>query len=100
MPCAITGKAGDNIHPHHADVIGRQQIQNDYYAIPLIYYKHTGNSGHITLNKLERETGEDPRDLAMFYMSMYIEQLEGRYNSEMDQSTNHLTFRRKSIGKE
>lgn len=100
LPCAITGRAGEDVHAHHADVIGRQGIRNDYYAIPLKYHKHMPNLGHITAGKLTAQLQEDPRDRAIFYLSMYIEKLEGRYDPDMDDSAQYLTLRRKLIGKE
>ena len=99
LPCGITGRAGDNIHPHHADVIGRQGIRNDYYTIPLIWNKHNSKGGHITRAKLADDLKEDPRDFIIFLLSLYIEYLQGRYDLDGDRACNFVEYRRRMIGK-
>lgn len=84
LPCCITGKAGDNIHPHHTKVIGWGKVINDKSCIPLIWYEHTGNISHITKSKLEKKTGLTIKQLVTFYNDLYEQYKSGSYDPEID----------------
>ena len=93
LPCPITGKALERNHPHHVAVRGRT-CTNDYFAITLDGLLHTGN-GHITLSKLTELLCEEPYEVIIFFLSLYIEYLEGNYDPDMDSSINFMDFRKK-----
>jgi hypothetical protein len=98
LPCAVSGKAGEDIHAHHVDVIGMSQVRNDYYAIPLSARFHVSGGNHITLNRLTNLIKENPLDRIIFYNSLYIDFMSGRYDIEADTSMNFITLKRKLIG--
>ncbi len=97
LPCVVTGKCG--VQAHHTDVIGRQGIRNDYYAVPLNAQIHVGG-GHITEFELEHKAKETIGEMVIFYLSLYAEWKTGLYDLEADESCNFLTLRRKKEGLE
>ena len=93
LPCHVTGKTGKEVSPHHVKLKGMGGVGNDYYAIPLSFDVH-GGYHHNGREAFETVAGEDIRDIAVFYMSMYIEWIEGRYNLDADESTSFMELRR------
>jgi len=99
LPCLVSGKSGDNIHPHHVDNKGiGGQAFNDFMAVPLIYFHHITNRGHVTFKQLEDKLCEDPKELIIFCLSMYIKYLKGEYDLEADRENHFIEFRRKLEG--
>ena len=98
LPCPVTGKALESNHAHHVAVRGHRAV-NDYFAITLDGFLHTGK-GHITEARLTEFLKESPYEIIIFYLSLYVEYLEGRYDPEMDMAINFLDFRRKFEGSE
>lgn len=96
LPCVVTGRAGDNIHPHHADQIGTG-AKNDYTCIPLIADIHTGN-GHVTLEKLQKTYNLNVYSEINFYNALYIEFLEKKYDLDKDKENGYYYLRRKKAG--
>lgn len=96
LPCAISGRCG-NIHAHH---VGGKGLgggkRNDYLAVPLDYDYHVGK-GHITTDLLEHQTKMEAMDLAHFYLMLYAEHLEGRYEPEDDMECGYMTLRKKML---
>jgi hypothetical protein len=98
LPCAVSGKAVESVQAHHTAPTGRQAVQNDYYALPLEAFYHTPNGNHITASRLTGLIKENIEERIIFYMSLYIEYLEGRYDPEVDRDCNYMTLRRKLEG--
>jgi hypothetical protein len=83
------------VHAHHSDPIGFSQVRNDYTALPLRFDIHVPDKGHIGYDELEQKAGEDLQDLVMFYMSIYIEYLEGKYDIEKDEECQFYELKRR-----
>lgn len=98
LPCSITGLRY-RIDAHHVYVKGMGAGNvNDYYTVPLSNDKHIKTDGHINKQMLEDEIKEDPRDLIIFYLSMYVEKLEGKYDVDADDYAKFIELKRKREG--
>ena len=93
LPCAVKGKK-EAVHSHHCDVIGSEEIRNDYYAIPVCAEIHVPNGNHITRADLEVMLNENIKERIIFYLSLYIEYLEGKYDPEIDETHSFLELRK------
>ena len=71
---------------------------NDYMALPLAYNKHVSSRGHITFNQLEEQLSEDPKELIMFCLGLYIKYVKGEYDIDADRENGFMEFRRKREG--
>ena len=94
LPCAAKGKTV--VHVHHADPTGiGGNVRNDYYAVPLNWQDHVGKTAHMTDAKLSGLLGERVEDRVIFYLSLYIEHLEGKYDIEADECCQFYELRKK-----
>jgi len=96
LPCAVLGKCG--VHPHHVSPKGMSSITNDYYCIPLKPEIHVKGDGHITYEQLMDKIKEIPGERILFYLSLYIEYLEGKYDLEADEQASFIELKRKMRG--
>jgi hypothetical protein len=95
LPCCVRLTRAVQIHAHHVALKGMSSIVNDYYAVPLSHDIHISGSGHITCERLEGLVGERLYDVAIFYLSMYIEYLAGRYDLERDSECGFIILKRR-----
>ena len=93
LPCSITGMTG--VQAHHAATKGMGGGTNDYYAVPLHNLQHIGPGGHITEQKLEAGVNERITERIIFYLSLYIEFLDSKYDLDADEECNFYQLRRK-----
>ena len=98
LPCCVR-HSKDCIDAHHTDVKGMGGgFVNDFTAVPLERFLHTGQFSHISYEKLRSLIKEDPKELIIFYLSLYAEYLQGKYDLEADSYVNFIELKRKRMG--
>lgn len=98
LPCCVR-HTRDYIDAHHVKLKGMGGGNvNDYYAVPLERELHTGGMSHISFTRLEELLGEDPKDIVIFYLALYIEFLNNNYDRDADEQACFIELKRKKAG--
>ena len=95
LPCCVRHTRAVQIQAHHVALKGMSSNVNDYYAVPLSHDIHVSGSGHVTCEKLEELCNERLYDVVIFYLSMYLEYLAGRYDFDKDSECGFILLKRR-----
>jgi hypothetical protein len=97
LPCCVRQTRAVAIDAHHVALKGMSSNTNDYYAVPLSHDLHVGGS-HVTIERLDSLLSENVYDVIVFYLSLYIDYLSGKYDLDRDSECGFIDLRGRFFG--